>query len=51
MGAVMARNNVEDKGDYLKKCGQRFLGVLFRVMKTFTPTIIEPLGAQSQRAQ
>lgn len=46
-GCCYGQENVEDKGDYLKKCGQSFWGFVSGDNEFFI-TIIEPLGHKAK---
>ena len=47
MDVVTDKKTIEDKGDYLIKCGQSFWGFVSGD-EQFYKTIIEPLGHQAQ---
>lgn len=46
-GCCYGQGNAEDKGDYLKKCGQKFWGFVSGDDNFYT-TIIEPLGHKAK---
>ena len=46
-GCCYGQDNAEDKGDYLKKCGQRFWEFVSGDNDLYT-TIIEPLGHKAK---
>lgn len=46
-GCCYGQNNIEDKGDYLKKCGQSFWSFVSGDDQ-FYKTIIEPLGHRAK---
>jgi hypothetical protein len=46
-GCCYGKQNAEDKGDYLKKCGQSFWGFVSGDENLYT-TIIEPLGHKAK---